>query len=65
MLSTGSSFSGFWKVLFFLMQEISGHIRMIHARPGAQFKLNKFYKDIAVGTGAGLRFDFYIRIGKD
>jgi outer membrane protein assembly factor BamA len=28
------------------------------ARPGAQFKLNKFYKDIALGTGAGLRFDF-------
>lgn len=28
------------------------------ARPGAQFKFNKFYKDIAVGTGAGLRFDF-------
>ncbi len=28
------------------------------ARPGAQFKFNKFYKDVAVGTGAGLRFDF-------
>lgn len=28
------------------------------ARIGSQFKLNKFYRDIAVGTGAGLRFDF-------
>ncbi|MFO7754964.1 MAG: BamA/TamA family outer membrane protein [Bacteroidales bacterium] len=26
-------------------------------RPGAQFKLDEFYKDIAVGTGFGLRFD--------
>jgi hypothetical protein len=34
------------------------------ARPGAQFKLNKFYKDIAVGTGTGLRFDFKFVIGR-
>ena len=34
------------------------------SRPGAQFKLNKFYKDIAVGTGAGLRFDFDFVIGR-
>jgi hypothetical protein len=27
-------------------------------RPGAQFVINNFYKDIAVGTGTGLRFDF-------
>ncbi|HPE74498.1 MAG TPA: BamA/TamA family outer membrane protein [Draconibacterium sp.] len=26
-------------------------------RPGAQFKINEFYKQIALGTGAGLRFD--------
>jgi hypothetical protein len=34
------------------------------SRPGAQFKLNKFYKDIAVGTGAGLRFDFDFVLGR-
>jgi hypothetical protein len=33
-------------------------------RPGSQFLLNKFYKDIAIGTGAGLRFDFKFVIGR-
>lgn len=28
------------------------------SRPGARFRFNKFVKDIAVGTGTGLRFDF-------
>ena len=27
-------------------------------RPGAQFRFDQFYKEIAVGTGMGLRFDF-------
>jgi outer membrane protein assembly factor BamA len=27
-------------------------------RPGAQFQLNRFYKQIAVGSGFGIRFDF-------
>lgn len=27
-------------------------------RPGSQFKLKTFYKDMAVGTGTGIRFDF-------
>jgi len=34
------------------------------ARPGSQFSFNKFNKDIAVGTGAGLRFDFKFVIGR-
>ena len=34
------------------------------SRPGTQFKLNKFYKDIAIGTGAGLRFDFKFVLGR-
>lgn len=28
------------------------------SRPGAQFRFNSFLKDMAVGTGAGFRFDF-------
>jgi len=34
------------------------------ARPGSQFSFNRFYKDIAVGTGAGFRFDFKFVIGR-
>ncbi len=29
-----------------------------NARPGAEFYFSKFYRQIAVGTGAGLRFNF-------
>ena len=29
-----------------------------YLRPGAQFQLNTFYRQIAVGSGFGLRFDF-------
>jgi hypothetical protein len=28
------------------------------SRPGAQFELNKFYRQFAVGSGFGIRFDF-------
>jgi hypothetical protein len=28
------------------------------ARPGADFRYDRFYKEIAIGTGAGLRMDF-------
>lgn len=28
------------------------------SRPGSQFRFNNFYNDIAVGSGAGFRFDF-------
>ena len=34
------------------------------SRPGSQFTFNKFYKDIAVGTGTGFRFDFKFVIGR-
>ena len=33
-------------------------VRNEPSRPGAEFKWNKFYKDIAVGSGFGTRFDF-------
>ncbi len=31
-------------------------------RPGANFKFNRFYRELAVGTGFGLRFDFSVLI---
>jgi outer membrane protein assembly factor BamA len=34
------------------------------SRPGSQFLLSKFYRDIAIGTGAGLRFDLKFVIGR-
>lgn len=38
-----------------------GNIWTIHndpSREGSQFKMDRFYKEIAVGSGMGLRFDF-------
>jgi outer membrane protein assembly factor BamA len=32
-------------------------IRKDDARPGSQFRLNKFYDDIAIGSGLGMRLD--------
>lgn len=34
------------------------------ARPGSKFEFSTFLKEIAVGTGAGLRFDFKFVIGR-
>jgi outer membrane protein assembly factor BamA len=34
------------------------------SQPGSQFTLRNFYKDIAVGTGVGFRFDFKFVIGR-
>jgi outer membrane protein assembly factor BamA len=39
-------------------------IRNDASRPGSGFQLNKFYKDIALGTGTGFRFDFKFVIGR-
>jgi len=34
------------------------------SRPGTQFQFNKFYNDIAIGTGVGLRFDLKFVIAR-
>ena len=35
-----------------------------HNREGTKFKYDKFYKDMAVGAGVGLRFDFKFFLGR-
>ena len=34
------------------------------SRPGSKFNFSKFYREMAVGTGTGLRFDFKFFIGR-
>jgi outer membrane protein assembly factor BamA len=34
------------------------------SRPGSQFRFNNFYKDIAIGTGTGFRFDLKFVIAR-
>ena len=52
------------KIIKFLQGAVfvdAGNIWMLEKdskRPGAEFNLNRFYKEIAVGAGMGLRFDF-------
>jgi outer membrane protein assembly factor BamA len=49
-----------WKLegAFFIDAGNIWSVRNEPSRPGAEFKWNKFYKDIAVGSGFGTRFDF-------
>ncbi len=45
----------------------AGNIWLIEpdpARPGGNFALDRFYKEIALGTGVGLRFDFSYLIAR-
>jgi len=52
-------FNLFWKLEGALFLD-AGNIWTFYEdedRPGSQFILDKFYKDLAIGTGAGLRFD--------
>ncbi|MGB8491539.1 MAG: BamA/TamA family outer membrane protein, partial [Bacteroidales bacterium] len=57
--------------LFWIMQGAvfvdAGNIWTIRkdvSRPGASFKFNKFFNDIAVGPGVGLRFDIKFAIAR-
>jgi outer membrane protein assembly factor BamA len=53
-------FKVIWKMEGAIFFDV-GNIWAIHyedSRPGSQFKWNRFYKELAVGTGLGARFDF-------
>lgn len=49
---------GFIDYAFFLDFGNTWTIQEDEARPGAQFKTDSFFKEIALGAGFGLRFDF-------
>jgi len=53
-------FKVFWKMegAIFLDAGNIWALKEEESRPGAEFKWNRFYREIAVGTGLGVRFDF-------
>lgn len=53
-------FKLFWKLEGALFVDVGNVwlIRRYAERPGADFQWDRFYKDLAVGTGLGFRFDF-------
>ncbi|PID88437.1 MAG: hypothetical protein CSB06_00390 [Bacteroidia bacterium] len=54
----------FWKIEGALFLDIGNiwNIRKKNTHPEALFKFNKFYDELAVGSGLGLRFDFSLFI---
>jgi len=65
-LNTEYRFKLFWifEGALFLDAGNIWNYRKDASRPGSQFKFKTFYKDIAIGTGAGLRFDFSFFLGR-
>lgn len=49
---------GYFDMALFVDVGNSWVIGADNARPGADFRWNRFYKELAVGTGIGLRMDF-------
>lgn len=49
---------GFFEGALFVDAGNSWILREEDSRPGANFDANRFYKEIAIGAGAGFRFDF-------
>ncbi len=56
------SFNQSWKGAFFLDVGNIWSISKEDERPGAVFEFNKFYKQLAVGTGFGIRYDLEFAI---
>ena len=49
---------GYFNMALFIDFGNSWNLNSDLTRPGSNFKFNRFYKEIAVGTGIGLRMDF-------
>ncbi len=58
MLEYRRKLYGYFDMALFIDAGNSWMIGRDDARPGADFRYNRFYKEIAVGTGIGLRMDF-------
>jgi hypothetical protein len=58
MLEYRRKLFGYFNMAFFVDLGNSWSIGYDQARPGADFEYDRFYKEIAVGTGIGLRMDF-------
>ncbi len=58
MLEYRRKLVGYFDLALFIDAGNSWVIGVDNSRPGADFRFNRFYKEIAVGSGIGLRMDF-------
>ncbi len=58
MLEYRRKLVGYFDMALFIDAGNSWMIGVDNSRPGADFRFDRFYKEIAVGTGIGLRMDF-------
>jgi hypothetical protein len=58
MLEYRRKLLGYFDLAVFIDAGNSWMIGLDNSRPGADFRFNRFYKELAVGTGIGLRMDF-------
>lgn len=58
MLEYRRKLVGYFDMALFIDAGNAWNIGAEDSRPGGDFQINRFYKEIAVGTGIGLRMDF-------
>nr|WP_091691903.1 BamA/TamA family outer membrane protein [Algoriphagus locisalis] len=58
MLEYRRNLSGYFDMAVFVDAGNAWVIGVDNSRPGADFRFDRFYKEIAIGTGVGLRMDF-------
>jgi hypothetical protein len=58
MLEYRRKLLGYFDMAVFIDAGNSWMIGLDNSRPGADFRFNRFYRELAVGTGIGLRMDF-------
>jgi outer membrane protein assembly factor BamA len=58
MLEYRRKLLGYFDMALFIDAGNSWMIGLDNSRPGADFRFNRFYRELAVGTGIGLRMDF-------